>query len=98
MSLEVSIAYEAVEATFRMSCAVGCPSCTLVQRWQRSLPVALAAAGFLRAAGIGTLMAGLSEVAREVLFRSGSAIGKTNMVTVGHFVGAGHLCRCISQG
>jgi hypothetical protein len=60
------------------------------------LPVALAAALLLGVAGVVASVAGLAEVAREVLLRSGGAVGKANVVTVGSLVGASHCGEAVS--
>ena len=55
-----------------------------------NVPIALAAALLLGAAGVGVGVARLAEVAREVLFGGGGAVGQADVVAVGGFVGASH--------
>ena len=55
-----------------------------------SLPVAFTTALLLGAAWVNSGMPGFGEVAREVFFWSGGAIGKADMVTISSFVGASH--------
>lgn len=55
------------------------------------LPVTLASTSLFGAAGVVAGVACFAEVAGKVLFRGGGAIGEANVVTVGGFVGAGHL-------
>lgn len=54
------------------------------------LPVAFAAALLLRVARVVTSIAGFAEVAWEMLFWSGSAVGEADMVPVSGLVGASH--------
>lgn len=60
----------------------------MVVEWD--LPIALAAALLLGGGWVGVGVAGFAEVAREVLFRGGGAVGKADVVAVGGFVGASH--------
>ena len=59
------------------------------EHW-RGLPVAFTVALLLGALRIVAGMADFAEVAWEMLFSGSGAIGKTNVVTVSHFVGASH--------
>jgi len=56
-----------------------------------NLPVAFATTLLL---GVGRSFAGVSgfaEVLWQVVFRNGSAVGKSSVVTVSDFVGTGHF-------
>ena len=57
---------------------------------QRDSPVAFAATRLLGASWIDAGMAGFCKVAREVLFRSGCAIGEPNVVPIVLLGGSGH--------
>lgn len=57
---------------------------------QRSLPIALSTAMLLGAGWIDASMAGLGEVAREVLFGGSGAIGEADVITVVALVSASH--------
>lgn len=53
-------------------------------------PVAFAAALLLGRGWVDALVAGLAEVAGEMLLRGGGAIGEADVVTIGNLVCASH--------
>ena len=60
------------------------------------LPVAFAAPLLLGLSWVVAGDAGLAEVAREMLFRSGGAVGKPNVVTIRNLVGTSHCSSSVS--
>ena len=58
-------------------------------------PIALAAAFLLHLLRVRVNVAGLGEIAREMLFGSSSAVSESDVITVVELVGAGH---CVGGG
>jgi len=60
------------------------------------LPVAFATPLLLGLSWVVARDAGFAEVAREMLFRSGGAVGKPNVVTIRNLVGTSHCSSSVS--